>query len=66
MSTAKAFVNSITGCARCGGDGHEDIRWEPLTFPVEDTDGTQWTHWAPCPTNGEPILLTIRDEKEAE
>lgn len=49
------------GCARCGSDGHPDITYTPLTFPIALADGNLATHWAPCPTNGEPILLaTIR------
>lgn len=53
----EVWTGSIRGCARCRGDGHEDVVWKPLTHAIEDTDGTLWTHWAPCPTNGEPILM---------
>jgi hypothetical protein len=35
---------------------HPEVEWLPLTHPIEDSDGTFWTHWAPCPENGEPIL----------
>jgi len=59
------FTSSIRGCARCDGDGHEDVLWQPLTFPIEDTDGTSWTHWAPCPTNGEPILMRTFEVPDA-
>lgn len=55
------FTSSITGCARCDGDGHADITWQPLTFPIEDSDGSLWTHWALCPRNGEPILMRVRE-----
>lgn len=48
---------SITGCARCGND-HKDLEFHQLTQPMVDADGT-WTHFALCPTNGEPILLKI-------
>ncbi len=54
-----SFVSSIRGCARCHGPGHENVEWKPLTHPIEDSDGTEWTHWAPCPTNGEPILMRV-------
>jgi hypothetical protein len=37
----------------------------PLAHPVELDDGTAFTHWAPCPTNGEPILLLIRKKDES-
>jgi hypothetical protein len=46
-----------SGCARCHGPGHEQITFRRLTFPVVDDGGSEWTHWALCPTNGEPILL---------
>lgn len=55
-SAGKPFTCSITGCARCGGEGHVDVCWQPLTYPIEHDDG-DWTHWAPCPTNSEPILM---------
>jgi len=60
MSKPQPFTSDLIGCARCHGEGHENITWQPLTFPVPDTDGTEWTHWAPCPTNGEPILMRIQ------
>lgn len=58
------FVSSITGCARCDGDGHADVAWRPLAHPVVDSDGTEWTHWALCPTNGEPILMLNRPHQQ--
>lgn len=51
----------LPGCARCHGDGHDGLLFSPLTHPVVDGEGT-WTHWAPCPTNGEPILLQVNDD----
>lgn len=33
------------------------MEYLPLAHPVVGPDGTTWTHWAPCPTNGEPILM---------
>lgn len=58
--TAEARTISIKGCARCHGDGHEDLVFQPLTHPFTAEPGVSaytFTHWAPCPTNGEPILL---------
>lgn len=53
---------NIVGCARCGGDGHEGLTFSPLDHPVELADGTPaLTHWCPCPTNGQPILLCKRE-----
>jgi hypothetical protein len=44
-------------CARCGED-HEGLEFKLFTHVVDDMDGP-WTHWALCPTNGEPILMKI-------
>lgn len=49
-------INQV-GCARCGGDGHVRLTFQSLTIPHECAPGEVMTHWAPCPTNGEPILL---------
>ncbi len=49
---------TIGNCARCGQD-HKDLEFKPFKNPVEDTDGTVWSHWALCPTNGEPVLLKV-------
>jgi len=60
------FKTTVVGCARCGGV-HYDLEFKLLTFPMEDSSGLVWTHWALCPTNGEPILLRIQvDESIAE
>lgn len=50
-------VVDVVGCARCHGDGHAGLKFMPLTYPYIEDGGTEMTHWAPCPTNGEPILL---------
>ena len=54
-------VTDLNGCARCHGDGHEGLVFKPLEHAVEDADG-EYTHWAPCPTNGEPILMRFQDK----
>jgi hypothetical protein len=54
-------VQSIVGCARCDGDGHDNLIFEPFTRQVEMGDGSRATHWTMCPTLGEPILLVIID-----
>lgn len=52
-------------CARCNQD--HPVAWQQLTNPIEDKDGTKWTHWAPCPVNGEPILMReARSEAEQQ
>lgn len=55
------------GCARCHGEGHKKITFKKFTHPLANLsapDGVLPTHWALCPTNGEPILMSIRPKKE--
>jgi hypothetical protein len=47
------------GCARCHGEGHPQLTFSKLTHPLVEESGLELTHWAPCPTNGEPILLAV-------
>lgn len=58
------LVFSITGCARCGCDGHDDVMWQPLAYPFDpcstEPEGA-FTHWAPCPNNGEPIMMRVTE-----
>ncbi len=51
-------IPELKNCARCG-ETHDGslLTFSKLTNPIEDPDGTKWTHWSPCPINGEPILL---------
>jgi hypothetical protein len=49
------------GCARCEGEGHTGIVFVPLALPFE-CDSWRFTHWASCPTNGEPILMAFREK----
>ncbi len=62
-----SYITSIIGCARCRGDGHDNLRFLPFTFAVEnDDDSPAFTHYCPCPANGEPILLRVFDAPEVE
>ena len=54
----------LNGCARCHGEGHKAITFEPLVYPVELGGEESFTHWALCPVNGEPILLRYVDVPE--
>ncbi len=45
----------LTGCARCGRT-HTGVVFKPLTQTSEIGE-YRMTHFAPCPTNGEPIIL---------
>jgi len=47
----------IMRCARCGED-HAMLDFEALTNPIGDC-----THWAPCPVNGQPVLLRFSDRE---
>lgn len=49
-------VKKLIGCARCGKT-HEGLMFEKLKRPMVEPKATTWTHWAACPTNGQPILL---------
>lgn len=52
----EALTVELYGCARCGRV-HPELVFEPLTNPVALDCEPSLTHWAPCPTNGEPILM---------
>jgi hypothetical protein len=67
MSESKQPVDVTqdqVGCARCYADGHPGITYRPLTFPIRLADGWKGTHWAPCPTNGEPIIYAVKVEHD--
>jgi hypothetical protein len=49
-------MERLQGCARCHGEGHDSITFQPLAHPYVEDNGQVMTHWAPCPMNGEPIL----------
>lgn len=50
------LCNHLRGCARCRGEGHDNLTFQPLQYPIRFGDGYVATHWCPCPTNGQPIL----------
>lgn len=60
MVPGEHMVN-MNGCARCHAEGHANVLFRPLTHPVEAEGtgfhGARFTHWAPCPITGEPILM---------
>jgi len=51
------IIKDLIGCARCHGEGHPGLQFRQFTHNAETPRGIVFTHWAPCPTNGEPILL---------
>lgn len=62
----KRVTVDVKRCARCGKD-HKQLSFTSLTSLIRR--GSRYTHWAPCPTNGEPILMIVtvdaKDEKPA-
>jgi hypothetical protein len=50
----------VSECARCDGV-HALLDWKAFAVTPVFDDITV-THWAACPTTGDPILLTCRDE----
>jgi hypothetical protein len=52
---AEPITIDVVRCARCGKN-HDPLEFAPLTIPTVDG----WTHWVPCPNNGEPILLSMK------
>jgi hypothetical protein len=47
----------VTCCARCQKD-HEKLEIKELN------NSERYTHYAICPTNGQPILVTIIDDED--
>jgi hypothetical protein len=50
-------VVDVRCCARCGGD-HDQVRFQRMAraFAPPEAAPIVWQHWAPCPTNGDPIM----------
>lgn len=55
---AVPITRDQVGCARCLAPGHRQMTYLPLTHPIAAGEYL-FTHWALCPANGEPILLTL-------
>lgn len=51
-------ITEIVGCARCDGN-HEHLAARAMARPFAPAEagGLVWTHWASCPTNGDPVLV---------
>ncbi len=52
----------VNGCARCGGS--HALSFKRLSRPVGFEASEAFTHWASCPTNGEPILMAFVEDGE--
>jgi hypothetical protein len=55
-------IGKIENCARCG-ENHYDVEARVMAQPFAppEAGGVAWTHWLPCPTNGDPILVATSD-----
>lgn len=56
--SSKIPIN-VRRCARCGAY-HTGLEFVALGQPI-----FEYTHWAPCPTTGEPILMRRENELNA-
>lgn len=58
-------ITNIQGCNRCGQD-HLEVDATKLDNPFSppEAGGITWTHWAPCPKNGQPILFVLTSDVE--
>lgn len=54
------IIERLEGCARCEGDGHSNITFRRFRLPIVAGEYV-FTHWSPCPTTGEPILLMVTE-----
>lgn len=43
-------------CPRCG-QAH-DLKFRPLQRPIQSYGSQLFSHWAPCPVTGEPIVIS--------
>lgn len=60
------ILKKVVNCARCDGT-HENLEAKELERPMDpgivNYDGSTmvWTHWAKCPTNGDPIMVMVTE-----
>lgn len=47
------MIIDVKHCVRCGGE-HKALEFRPLSRPSEG-----WSLWAPCPGNGEPVMVRL-------
>lgn len=64
MPVEVTITMNQVGCARCDGNGHANMTYRQLTHPVVLEGILRFTHWALCPTNGEPIMLLVNPVEE--
>lgn len=59
---SNVIVKKVINCSRCGID-HDNIDAMRLERPFAPPEASpvRWTHWSPCPSNGQPIMFVISD-----
>jgi hypothetical protein len=57
-----SFTTDVEGCARCRKN-HRELRVRPLTLGESALE--RYTHWAICPTNGEPLFFRMSASGES-
>jgi hypothetical protein len=61
MSGDFVLIDTIHGCARCGGT-HAQVTVKRFIAPVlSEGGGVLATHWAMCPESNEPIFVTVTE-----
>lgn len=51
---------TVSGCSRCGEDhAHLPIDRLHRAHAPPEAAPVEWSHWATCPTNGQPILISF-------
>lgn len=61
-SATEFFFKDLTGCARCHGEGHLGLKFRKFTHPYVEDNGMVMTHWATCPSTGQPILYGTQEK----
>ncbi len=59
--TPETHAIDVVNCARCE-ENHTNLSFSRFTNAPKKS---LYTHWALCPTNGEPILMWIEDDAQA-
>jgi hypothetical protein len=57
--TGEFVTIAVNQCARCG-ENHPPLSFKRAYLTPDDSPGIlAWTHWALCPTTGDPILMIV-------
>lgn len=56
-------IDKIEHCARCGKT-HLNLKFKKLRR--KPGPFTRYTHWGTCPTNKEPIMMRVTEDKKVK